>query len=215
MRSQAGRIVLALVLILFGVVALLGSLGVVDLPLVITGPNFIWAVLFGVSGLAFIITFFSGRENWWAIIPGLTLLGLGILVAGVIPPPYEAYSGVFFMGCMALSFWIVFLTHPENWWAIIPGGVLLSITALIFLTQLVDNGLLGVGVMFLGMGATFLLVYLFAKPVARAIWPLFPAGILGVMGVLFLIGAAQAMNWVWGILLVAAGGWIIWRTARK
>ena len=215
MRSQTGRIVFALVLILFGVAALLDSLGVLNLPFIITGPNLIWAILFGAAGVAFLITFFSDKVNWWAIIPGLTLLGLAILVSGIIPNSMDAFGGVLFMGLLSLSFWIVYLTHTENWWAIIPGGVLASITALIFITSVVSNDLLGVAVMFLGMGATFFLLYLLPKPIGKPTWPLYPAGVLGIMGFLFLIGAGQAMNWIWGILLVLAGGWIILRTVRK
>jgi len=215
MRSQSGRIVFALALILFGVLALLDSLGVVDVPLVITGPNLIWALIFGAASVAFLITFFSDKNNWWAIIPGLTLLGLAILVGGLIPSSFEAFGAVLFMGLLSLSFWIVYFTHNENWWAIIPGGILASITGLIFITEFVANDLLGVAVMFLGMAATFLLLYLLPKPIGRATWPLYPAGVLGIMGFLFLIGAGQAMNWIWGILLVLAGGYIIFRSIRK
>jgi hypothetical protein len=215
MRSQTGRIVFALALIIFGVVALLDSLGVVDMPLVISGPNLIWALLFGAASVAFLITFFSDKNNWWAIIPGLTLLGLAILVGGLFPSSLGAFGAVLFMGLLSLSFWIVYFTHNENWWAIIPGGVLASITGLILVTELVDNDLLGVAVMFLGMGATFLLLYLLPKSIGRAAWPLYPAAVLGIMGFLFLIGAGQAMNWIWGILLVLAGAWIIIRSIRK
>jgi hypothetical protein len=107
MRSQTGRIVFALALIIFGLVALLDSLGVVDVPLVITGPNLIWALLFGAASVAFLITFFSDKNNWWAIIPGLTLLGLAILVGGLIPSSFGAFGAVLFMGLLSLSFWIV------------------------------------------------------------------------------------------------------------
>ncbi|MGZ9223751.1 MAG: hypothetical protein ACXW4Q_16725 [Anaerolineales bacterium] len=215
MRSQTGRIVFALALIIFGVIALLDSLGVVNMPLEISGPNLIWALLFGAASVAFLITFFSDKNNWWAIIPGLTLLGLAILVGGLFPSSLGAFGAVLFMGLLSLSFWIVYFTHNDNWWAIIPGGVLASITGLILITELVDNDLLGVAVMFLGMGATFLVLYLLPKPIGRAAWPLYPAGVLGIMGFLFLIGAGQAMNWIWGILLVLAGGWIIIRSIRK
>jgi hypothetical protein len=65
------------------------------------------------------------------------------------------------------------------------------------------------------MGLTFLLVYLLPSPVNRNVWPLYPAAILGVMGVLFLIGAGQAFNWVIAVVLIGIGGWIILRSLRR
>lgn len=215
MRQQAGRIALALVLILFGVVALLDSMNVLDLPWVITGPNMIWLLLFGIAGVSFIIAFFSHKDNWWAIIPGLTLLGLAILVGNFLPGNMEVYGAGIFMGLLASSFWIVYLSRRENWWAIIPGGVLLSITALILIEEAFQNDLLSVAIMFLGMGVTFLMIYILPSPARHAQWPLYPAGILGVMGVLFLIGAGQAVNWLGAVILIALGGWVIFRSLRK
>lgn len=215
MKQQAGRIVLALVLILFGVAALLDSLNVINLPFVIQGPNMIWMLLFGISGIAFMVAFFSHGANWWAVIPGLTLIGLAILVGGLIPAPFEALSGAVFIGCLALSFWLVYLTRRENWWAIIPGGVLTSVAALIIVESFSVPDLLPVAVMFLGMGVTFLLVYLLPSPVNRSVWPLYPAAILGVMGVLFLLGAGQMFNWLAAVALIGIGAWIILRSMRR
>ncbi len=215
MRAQSGRIVVALVLILIGVAALLDSLQVIRLPFVITGPNLLWTLLFGISGLAFLLAFFAHTSNWWAIIPGLTLIGLAILVGGVLTGKYEALGAAIFMGMLAASFWIIYLTHRENWWAIIPGGVLLSVAGLIAADTLIQNDLFPVAVMFLGMGATFLLLYVLPKPIGKVTWPLYPAGVLGVMGLLFAFGAGQATNWVWAIALIAGGGWIIWRSLRR
>ena len=215
MRAQSGRIVIALVLILVGVAALLDSLGLVQIPFVINGPSFIWMLVFGLAGVAFLVAFFSHPSNWWAIIPGLTLIGLAILVGGVLQGRYEILGVVIFMGMLALSFWVIYFTHHENWWAIIPGGVLLSITALIFVDSIGGSDLITVAVLFLGMALTFLLLYVVPKPIGQVKWPLYPAGVLGVMGLMFAVGAAQAINWVWAIALIAVGVWIIWRSFRR
>jgi hypothetical protein len=215
MRRQAGRIVIALVLILFGTAALLDSLGIIDLPTHITGANLIWTLLFGISSAAFLVAFFAAPENWWAIIPGLTLLGLTLLVGGLIPPAIGELGGAVFMGCIALSFWLVYLRNRENWWAIIPGGVLLSLTGLIAVSSFLSNEYLPVAVFFLGMAATFLLVYILPKPIGKPTWPLFPAAALGLMGIAFLFAVGQMVNWLVGLAMVAAGGWIIWRSFRR
>lgn len=125
MEKQAGRILLSVFLIGIGVVALLGNLNM--LPFDLYNDETLIAAVFGVVGLGFVLTFLlSIHSNWWAIIPGMTMLGL----AGLIGIPYfqGELGGSLFLGCIGLSFWVIFLTSPrEHWWAIIPGGVLATL----------------------------------------------------------------------------------------
>jgi len=51
--------------------------------------GFVWAALFALVGVVFIGVFLQNRENWWAIIPGLTLLGIGAITALAIVAPKQ------------------------------------------------------------------------------------------------------------------------------
>ena len=208
MERQSGRILFALILIAMGVLALLNNFNM--LPFSIDNNQIFWTLAFGGVGLAFIAVFVTGiRQNWWAIIPGLTLLALGLLIG--FPAFWNELGGSMFLGMIGLSFWLVFLTAPvERWWAIIPGGVLLTLTGVTLISTTRMDDMVGGGIFFLGLGLTFALVYL----LARMRWALWPAGVLGFMGALLMAGAGNMASLVLPILLVGAGGILILRALR-
>jgi len=213
-RQRLGRIFIALLLIFMGAVALIANLGILTLPLVLSGPNLIWMILFGLGGIAFMVLFFTDRANWWAIIPGLTLVALAILVGGLLPQALEQWAGAIFIGLLSLSFWGVFLSRRENWWAVIPAGVLLSVAALITAAVSGLQSELSVAILFFGMGLTFLILNWLPSPVQGSRWPLIPAAVLAILGLFFLIGAGQTINWLVGVILIIAGAWIFYRSFR-
>ena len=216
MRKNTGRILLSVILIIIGVAALLNNLGIISLPIVITGPNAIWALIFGLSALTFLFTFANDvTNNWWAIIPGMTLLGLTVLVGGLFPAPLENWSGAFFLGCIGLSFWIIFLVRRENWWAIIPGGTLVTVAIISGVAGTV-NGFAVASTLFLGLAITFMVVYFFGNPGGiRMQWAVYPAIVLGIMGALFLFGAGGIINILTPVAIILAGGYLIFRAIAK
>ena len=42
----------------------------------------------------------------------------------MIPGFPGGLAPVFLLGMIGVSFWIIYLTDHQNWWAIIPGGAL-------------------------------------------------------------------------------------------
>ena len=87
------RVVLGVLLLVLGVLGLLQTTGLITFE----GEVWLWvfAAIFAVAGLAFLyVLITSPKDNWWAAIPGLSLLGLGVLmvlvelpgVAGEWPP---------------------------------------------------------------------------------------------------------------------------------
>lgn len=194
-----------LLLIGLGVLYLLQNFGV------LRGLDFIWPLLFAVAGLAFLFVFFTNRAHWWALIPGFTLLGLAATAGSqmLLSDFPGEWSGAIFLGAIGLSFWAVYLARRDNWWAIIPGGVLLTLATVAG----VSDNLPGVetgGVFFLGLAITFALVFL----VTRMRWALIPAAALAVMGVLLIIGFENLINFIWPIALILAGLFLIIRVLR-
>ena len=74
MKKVDWRIIVGIVLLVIGVITLLQSLGIMDLQ----GST--WAVvmgaIFAAAGAVFIYVFLVDRKQWWALIPGCSLIGL-------------------------------------------------------------------------------------------------------------------------------------------
>ncbi len=210
MRFLRSRTVWGILLILMGILFLLESLGI----LAIGGA---WALLFVVAGLAFGYTFLENRANWWAVIPGMTLLGIAALIAvnTYAPQIGETWGASIFLGALSLAFWIIFLTTgTEQWWALIPGGVLLSLAGAIALEPVVAEEIF-VGIFMLGMGITFALIYVLPTQREGMSWALIPAGILTLIGVIFFSVATQLVNLIWPAVLIVIGAYLLLRSLRR
>jgi len=177
------------------------------------------AMVFALAGLTFLYVMVSKRENWWAAIPGMVLLGLGALIASseFFPQFAKMFGGSLFLGFIGLAFLVVLLIKPDNWWAVIPAGVLFTLAFVAGVAPLV-NGFASGAFFFLGIGLTFAIVGL--MPVGKAEkWPWIPAGICLVMGTLLMIGSGSLLNSVFGIIwpaiLVLCGGFLIVRSFLK
>lgn len=189
-------------LILAGVLGLLQALGFLQ-----NVSDVFWGIVFLVGGLAFLVVFAGGQ--WWAIIPALALAGIGILI--FLPASLEPWGGALFLGALGLSFWLIYLTGREKWWAILPGGILLTLAVSAALTDLLPEAWLGM-VFFGGLAVTFLLVAL----LARMRWAYWPALALGLVAVLLLVPAwLTLLNYAWAAALIGAGVFIIWRSLRR
>lgn len=194
----------AVILIGIGVVLLLQNLDILQ-----GGGTLIWALAFAAGGLAMLGVFAgSPKANWWAIIPGLVLLALGILIG--TGERLGAWGGAMFLGAIGLSFWIVYFTNRQFWWAIIPGGVLLTLMLVVGLAEMLKDLEVG-GIFFLGLGVTFALIYLLPTPEGRMKWAIWPAGILLLMGVIITLASASILNWLWAAGLIAGGLYLVFR----
>jgi len=210
MRKIEPRVVFSLLMIGAGILFLLQNLGFLE----IAGALF-WTIAFAVGGGVFLYVYLTNRAHWWAIIPGLTLLGVAEIIAvGNFLPQYADILGApVLMGFISLSFWIIYLTKRENWWAIIPGGILLSVAVFIGL-EAVFEGVELVGIFFLGMGLTFVVLAYLPAQESWMRWALIPAGVLLFMGVIFLVSEFSALEIVGPAVMVLVGLYLIYRTAR-
>ena len=210
MRKIEPRVVFSVLMIGAGILFLLQNLGLLE------GASAIfWALAFAVGGGVFLYVYLSDRTQWWAVIPGLSLLGIGEIIAvSHFLPQYEDILGApVLMVFISISFWIIYLTNREHWWAIIPGGVLLSIGIFIAFESLFP-GVEMVGVFFLGLGLTFVVLAYLPAQKGDMRWALIPAGVLLLMGVIFLGTAFSALEIIGPAVLVLAGLYLIYRTVR-
>ncbi len=194
------RIWWGVLLIVGGILFLLQNVGFFFLG------NLVWAVLLGAAGIAFLTVVLRNHQNWWAVIPGLILTYLAILmVLDLIFPAFSNdFGGPLFLAIIGAAFIIVYLINRANWWAIIPGGVMVSL-AVVAASDRFLPGMQSGGLFFIGLGITFLVITLLPSPMGRMRWPLIPGGVLFLMGVLLTLSETGLLNVLWPVALILAG----------
>jgi len=195
-------IVGGLALILAGALFLLRTMGLLD-----NVGDVFWGAIFLSAGALFLFAFFTG--SWWAVIPGCTLAGIGVLI--LLPDSLEKFGGAVFLGAIGLAFWLVYVTAPRvRWWSLIPAGVLTALAATTILPDLVGGRATG-SIFLFGIALTFALVAL----LAGMKWAWYPAGVIAVLGLISLLALESLSNYIWAGALILGGGLFIFRAMRR
>ncbi len=202
--------------VLIGAFLLLRNLNVL-------GPwgDAIWGGLFVLAGLAFLGSFFRDRVHRWEAIAGTTLIGGGavILLEWQNVALGDWTLGIVLLG-LALGFWLIALFRRDDWWAILPAGVLTLEGLLLGLGR--DLPPLTFNALFLiGLGGVFGLIYLLRLRFGDARWALVPGVAFALLGLVWFVGVDEAspiwMQW-WPVLLIVAGlvlGFVVYSRSRK
>ncbi len=200
-------VLIGVLLILAGLLSLLSNFNILRFE-----QSWVWALLFAIAGLMFLGLFIGDRTLWWALIPAFVLLGLaGTTLLSSLPFRESGeWAGGFFLGMMGLGFGAIYLVRREQWWAIIPGGALITLGIMTVLTPLVSNAA-SAGILFLGMAVTFGLVYFAPTPHGRMTWAIFPAIVLLLMSLAIGVFSTQYANLIWPAALVIAGIFLLVR----
>jgi hypothetical protein len=164
------------------------------------------AVFLGGIGLSFWYVYFTSRvERWWAIIPACVLTALALMI--IASQRYEELGGAIFLGGIGLAFLLVYFTErAERWWALIPAGVLMTLAGVTVASEKFGD-FQTAGFFFFGLALTFLLVAI----LAGMRWAYWPALALGIMGVLGIASLLEFANYFWAVVLIAAGGFMLFR----
>ncbi len=204
MKKDQSRLIWGGILILAGILFLLQELNILG-----NAFQYLWLILMAAGGGVFIWIYFTKKEQWWAIIPGLTLLGLSLsgLDSLLNFYPGSNWTGAVFLGCIGLAFWLIYLRRQDQWWAIIPGGVLLTLAAVAGLEKILDWSEV---IFFLGLACTFALVGILPNQLDTR-WAFIPAAVLAVLGVALFAPFKSAMLLIWPVALIALGVYILFR----
>lgn len=176
MKVNKSSLFWGLLLIIFGGVALAQQFGYMDQL-----PDSAWMWVFALISLVGFVSYFtSGFKEWGWLFPAGIFGGLAVIVA-LATSGYDnaAIGSPLFFGLL-IPFAAAYLTdRTRNWWALIPGGIMLFLA---MVTLLVDNvGGEWIGSLFLFLiGLSFLIVYLNNR---SRTWALLVAYILGVLSI--------------------------------
>ena len=202
-RLPAGALWWGLLLIGGGALWFVDTTGILDLsPLVA-------AAFFALAGAGFAYEFGRDAGSWWAAIPAGALLGLGALITyeELTTGPRE-WGATLLIGGTAAGLIAVYLRSRQRWWALLPGAVLVLVAVIVTAVPLASRGQ-GIAAIVVGLlAAALVVVALIPIGGRRMLWPLIPAGILGVVAGFLARDAGDALaplNWVSPVVLVVVG----------
>ncbi len=185
---------IGVLLVLAGALALLATLGLFN------GVGSLFsALLFAALGAYLVRLGRSNPRQLWAFIAGFGLFGLALAAIS------GALAGSYFLLMLGAGFALLYRQDERRWWAMIPAGALFTLAAVAGLEALlprIDGGPL----FFLGLAATFGLVYRNAQP-----WAVYPA--IG-MAVLAVLSASFTSSWLLPIALLGGGLYLLSRKKR-
>ena len=177
MKINRSGLFWGLLLIAAGGVALAQQMGYIDQ---ISDPQF-WLWAFAVVSMLALLEFaMSGWRQWGWLFPAGVFGGLAVTITlATNHIDSAAVATPLFIGLL-IPFAAAYLRdRSQNWWALIPGGVMLFLALVTFLVD--STGGEWVGALFLFMIAgSFLLVYLNNR---TRTWALLVAYITGILGI--------------------------------
>jgi hypothetical protein len=212
MSRWEARLALGVLLVAGGVLFLLQNL-----HLLVGAGTLFWVAAFAAAGGIFLYVFAKEPANWWAVIPGISLLGIAALIglSWAAPAAAGVWGGGLFLGAIGVGFWVVYLMDRERWWAIIPGGVLVTLALVTGVSAVSGGGADAGALFFIGLGLTFGAVYLLPSPKRSMRWALIPALVLLLLGVLVGAAATTAVRFIWPVVLMAIGAVLLFRTVVR
>ena len=193
------RTILGLTLIAFGLLTFMGQLGAFE-----GVGRMIGAAILAVAGALTLRAYDDRPGRLWTIPVGAGLIGLALVSL------FPELEGWLFLASLASGFLVVFLIHDRHWWALIPAGVLYTLTVIAALEPLLsDRDAAEALVLFGGLSVTFLSLRLL--PSVQQRWAVWPAA--GLAFIALLVATAEGA-WVVPAALLAAGLALLFASAR-
>lgn len=181
-------------------------------------PGLVWSGLLATGSAVFWYAFFASPSWWWAAIPAGALIGAAAApVMELDPAGSGQWTEVPFLAALGVGFWAVYLNDHGRWWAIIPGGALLTLAVVSGATEIVDGEATGAILLF-GLAVTFVLVAVLPSGRSRRWWALIVAAALAAVAFVVLLQSAEllvALNYVWPIAAIGGGAYLVGSAWRR
>jgi hypothetical protein len=204
MQSRNRSLVWGILLILFGAALLIEVY--VDLT------AWMWVALLAVGGAAVYGVYLMDRSQQALLIPAYVLWVVALMVALItLNVLRDDAIATYVLASIALPFLVVYARNREQWWPLIPAYALLAVGVMVGLIGpgVLDDLLIPAYVMF-AIAIPFFVVYMRNRD---QWWPLIPGGVMGVIGLAFLL-AEGAVVYIGPIALVVVGIWILLRQLK-
>ena len=180
------------------------------------GGEWVGSMFLFLIGLSFFIVYLNNRTRNWALLVAYILFVLSIAPAMASGGgDTAAYFGTVFLLAVALPFYIIYFRSSEqNWWAIIPAGVMTTIAIIATLgiagwIRDTETGGYSNAIMMGGLAVTFAVVWLrHAKDWAKIVAIILAA--LAVASVFF----ASYTEIFWPVAIILAGGYLLYTALR-
>ena len=210
MKWLTNRILWGVILIVGGILFLIEAITDIQLG------GLFWAAVFGMVAFAFLGVYLGNRTHWWALIPGIIFADLALvsLVNVLFPSLDDTLGGALFLGGLGLTFWLIYIVNRSQWWAMIPGGVLVTLAVVAGASSFTSSDEEMAGVFFLGLGITSALVGALPSGGVDMRWAYIPAAVLFLIGVGISIATVSVMNYVWPVALILVGIYIVYLATR-
>ena len=173
MNKQFPGLFWGLTLLVAGALALAKTQGYLD-----TLSPAIWSIGFGIiSILAMVIYFTSGVENWGMLFPACIFGALSLIVATAEHVDSPAIAAPLFIAIGVPFVVAYFLDRTQNWWALIPAGVMGFLTFVLSSVETLGGEVIGAALFFMA-AATFGFIHY----TRRALWSLIVTYVMFVLG---------------------------------
>lgn len=179
------------------------------------GGEWIGTMILLVIALSFLAVYLSNRTHVWALLVAYIMGVISLAPAMAAFGALAAYYGSVFLLAVALPFFVLYVRSPNNWWAIIPAGVMtvLAVIAAFAVAGAIQNekqgGYANAFLMF-GLAAIFTVIWLRHGKA----WGRVAAIILAAVGVasLFFVTYTQ---YIWPLAIILAGGYLLFTSLKS
>jgi hypothetical protein len=178
----------------------------------------VFAVLYGLGVIYFAQMYRADRSRWWPGLLAFILAGvtIGNLLEIFLPGQADNYAGSVVLFMIGLGFLLIYLSNRINWWANIPSGVMFSLTAVTLLEELSPRiGFEAAGLLFIGLGLTFLSLYFLRVEGQQLSWAVFPAIPLIIFGLFVSFEQREAWNFIWPAVIILFGVYFLVGSLRR
>jgi hypothetical protein len=198
MKANRSVLFWGVLLIGAGVVALAQQLGYIQQ---FNDPQF-WILVFSIISLAALIEYaLSGWKQWGWLFPAGVFGGIALVITlAVNGVESAAVASPIFFGLL-IPFAAAYLTdRVRNWWALIPGGIMLFMAFMMLVIDNVNGDWVG-ALFLLFFGLSFLIVYLTDR---TRTWALLVAYIFGVVSLAPMLSAVGDKAGYFGSVIMFA-----------
>jgi hypothetical protein len=180
-----------------------------------TSGEWIGALFLFAIALSFFVVYLNNRTRNWALLVAYIMFVLSLAPAmASFGGDTAGYFGSVFLFAIALPFFVIYFRSAENWWAIIPAGVMttLSIIATLGIAGWIKDDQTGGysnAILMGGLAVTFAVVWLRnAKAWAKVVTVVLAALAIGSI---FFVSYCEMF---WPVAIILVGGYLLYTAMR-